>query len=51
MSAGEYEADLAAIRAIVRGVAMDYLTPDGAPPAPAREGGAAASARLRGRFR
>ena len=39
MSAGEYEADLAAIRAIVRGVAMDYLTPDGAPPAPAREGG------------
>ena len=39
MSAGEYEADLAAIRAIVRGVAMDYLPPDGAPPAPAREGG------------
>lgn len=39
MSAGEYDADLAAIRAIVRGVAMDYLTPDGAPPALAGGGG------------
>ena len=27
----KYESDLAALRAIVRGVVLDYLTPDGAP--------------------